>query len=141
MNFTKSEFNMAVLLWFEASRYHQHMFDKQFFDGLDRRLHNYFRRFPSAERIAVVITTNQAEYLLVEVTESDESFITFAHWPLEKADLPVRWKDVKDSLPAVAIPYQEIRSVEFDPKIARGSEIGFNKASRVKAAAKPRPKK
>jgi hypothetical protein len=103
------------------------MFNKQFFDGLDERIQNYFQRFPDTQRVALIVTTNQGEYLLVEIIEYDDAILTFSHWPLEKADLPVHWKDVRGSLPVIAVPYQEIRSIEFDPKLARGSEIGFTR--------------
>jgi hypothetical protein len=106
------------------------MFNKEFFERLQDRLWNYFHRFPSADSAVVLIHTSEAEYLLVDVVEADDRFITFAHWPREVADLPKRWSDVTDSLAAVTIPYEEIRSVHFDPRLARGREIGFTKSGR-----------
>jgi hypothetical protein len=106
------------------------MFDKMFFDQLEKRLEKYFRRYPEAERVAVLVTTNQAEYLLVEIIEYDERFITFSYWPRENADLPKRWDEVPHSLTAVIISYEDIRSVTFDPKLVREREIGFKKPLR-----------
>jgi len=109
------------------------MFDKKFFDELEHRLERYFHLFPSAERVGVLINTYQNdEYLLVGIIEYDERFITFAHWPKENADIPRRWDDVKNSLAAVTISYQDIRSVDFDPKIVHGKEIGFNRGATVR---------
>jgi hypothetical protein len=101
------------------------MFDRLFFDDLHARIQRYFDRFPSASRVGIIITTSHGEYLMVDVIEYDERFLTFAHWPLDNADLPRSWADVKDSLAAVTIPYEDIHAIEFDPKIVRGKEIGF----------------
>ena len=106
------------------------MFNRAFFEDLHRRLRNYFHRFPNAESAVILIHTNEAEYLLVDIIEADDQFITFVHWPREIADLPKRWADVEDSLAAATIPYSEIRSVHFDPRLARGREIGFTKSGR-----------
>jgi hypothetical protein len=106
------------------------VFDKEFFNNLEGRLKNYFSRFPSTKRVAVIITTNQAEYLLVEVIDCDDKFITFIHWPREKSDLPARWNQADDPLAAMVVPYEDVRCVEFDPKIVRGSEIGFTRPAK-----------
>jgi hypothetical protein len=103
------------------------MFDKMFFDDLQRRVEKYFDRFPSAKRVGILITTHDAEYLLVDLIEYDERFVTFAHWPRDNADLPESWAEVRDSLAAVIVPYEDIVSIQFDPKIVRGSEIGFSR--------------
>src|SRR5688572_11946442 len=102
-----------------------YMFEKRIFDELEPRLEAYFRRFPSAERVGIIIRTHQADYLVAEIIDYDDRFITFAHWPLENADIPRTWGDVRDSLVAVTIPYHEITAIEFDPKVVRGREIGF----------------
>src|SRR5688572_27573319 len=103
------------------------MFDKMFFDDLENRLEKYFRRYPATERVAVLLATHQSEYLLVEILEYDERFITFAHWPRQNSDIPRRWDEVRHSLAAVIIPYQDIRSISFDPKPVREGEIGFTR--------------
>jgi hypothetical protein len=96
-----------------------------FFDDLHRRIQKYFDRFPDENRVGIVIETSGGGYLMVDIIEYDERFITFAHWPLENADLPSTWAAIKHSLAAVTIPYEDIRAIEFDPKIVRGKEIGF----------------
>ncbi len=105
------------------------MFDKMFFDELEGRIQKYFQRYPTAERVAVFVSTNHVEYLVVEIIEYDERFITFSHWPRENADLPRRWDEVRDSLAVVIIPYEDIRAVMLDPKTVREREIGFQRRS------------
>jgi hypothetical protein len=106
------------------------MFNKAFFDELQDRLGSYFDRFPSADSAAVVIVTHEAEFILVDIIEADSRFLTFAFWPKDNADLPKDWADVRDSLEAVTLPYRDIRSVHFNPKLSRGREIGFTKSGR-----------
>ena len=114
------------------------MFDKQFFDELEGRLEKYFQHFPSAERAGVIINTYHGdEFLLVGIIDLDDRFIVFGHWPMENADIPRQWKNPKNSLPAITLSYSDIRSVEFDPKVVRGSEIGFTKNESVKMKQQP----
>jgi hypothetical protein len=106
------------------------MFDKVYFDQLEARLRRYFQRFPANERVAVILSTQNADYLMVEIVEYDERFITLVNWPREDADLPDTWDKVRNSLSAITVPYAEIRSVEFNPRIVRGHEIGFRNRDR-----------
>ena len=103
------------------------MFDKIFFDQLHDRLERYFDRFTSVERVVLLLRANQEEYVMVEILEYDERFITFTYWPRDKADLPEKWSEVRTGLAALTIPYPDIRSIEFNPGIVRGREIGFRR--------------
>jgi hypothetical protein len=106
------------------------MFDKAYFDDFQSRLEKYFRRYPSAERVAILLSTGDEEYLLVEIIDYDERFVTFLYWPRDNSDLPKRWEDIQYPLPAVTVTYPDIRSIEYSPSIVKGREIGFSRSGR-----------
>jgi hypothetical protein len=103
---------------------------KQFFDTLEDRMKNYFDMYPSGV-VNINIRASFGEiFQAVKFIERGDDWLTFAHYArgqsvrLDKKTAPEQ-RGQPMAHPVIALPYENIVSVEFIPAAPGNDEIGF----------------
>lgn len=101
-------------------------FTKNFFENMSKLLSDYLKVFPCGT-VTVTLRAYESEYSIHRLLEADDYVLTFAYYDDAKSvPLPER-ATFPRAYPSLSLPYEVIRSVEFNPaKPASSKEaMGF----------------